>query len=187
MIKVNLIVDHSSRTRKIVVAPTVSRVGLVYAAVFALALAGIGAYWHQLDREINALTQTRDQRRIENARLQELKKKITELEKLKQLHQSRIEVIEKLKNSQSGPVLLLSDVIKSIPREGALWLTGLDQKGDHVQIAGYAQRGDVIPDFMSNLSQTGIFKSVELLVLQEEKDAAKFSLVCITAPKVQSE
>jgi Tfp pilus assembly protein PilN len=187
MIKVNLIVDHSSRTRKIVVAPTVSRMGLVYAAVLMVVAAGVGAYWYSLDREIRELSQTRDQRRMENARLQDLKKKITELEKLKQLHQSRIEVIEKLKDSQSGPVLLLNDVIRSIPREAQMWLTSLDQKGDHVQIAGFAQRGDIIPDFMSNLSRTGLFKSVELLLIQEDKDAAKFSLVCITGRKAQSE
>jgi len=183
MIKVNLITDQTLRSRKLSVAPTVSRMGLVFAAVLLLTGTALAAYWFTLSREITGLTVTRDELRAESLRLAELRKKLFEFEKLKQVRESRIEVIEKLKDFQTGPVLLLNHVIHSIPQDAQLWLTGLDQKGEKVQIAGYAVRSDVIPDFMVNLSSNGIFKSVELELIQEDKEAAKFSLVCLTAQK----
>jgi Tfp pilus assembly protein PilN len=186
MIKVNLITDHTYRARKVAVRPSVSRIGLIFAAVLLLTLASLAGFWYMLDREVGTLTSTRDRLKVESARLQELKKKLVEYEKLKSLRQSRIDVIERLKDSQTGPVLLLNGVIKSIPRNGELWLTTVDQKGDRIQIAGMAVRSDVLPDFMSNLAATGLFKSVELEVLQEDKETtAKFSLVCTTARKTQ--
>lgn len=187
MIKVNLISDHTVHVRRVSVKPTVSRMGLVFAAVLLVTVAGLGAYWYTLNRQVNTLTATRDQLRAEDQRLRGLKNKLTQFEKMKQVRQSRIDVIEKLKESQTGPVLLLNHVIQSIPRDAQLWLIGLDQKGERVQIAGFALHSTVIPDFMSNLSANGVFKSVELELIQEDKEAAKFSLVCITAQKKQAE
>jgi Tfp pilus assembly protein PilN len=185
MIKVNLITDHTFRARKVTVRPAVSRIGLLFAAVLLLTLASIGGFWYLLDREVGTLSLTRDRLKVENARLQELKKKLKDYETLKALRQSRIDVIEKLKESQTGPVLLLNGVIKSIPRQGELWLTTLDQKGDRIQIVGLALRADILPDFMSNLAATGLFKSVDLELMQEDKETAKFSLLCTAARKTK--
>jgi Tfp pilus assembly protein PilN len=96
-------------------------------------------------------------------------------EKLKQLRQSRIDVIEKLKENQTGPVLLLNSVIQSIPRDGVLWLTAMTQKSDKIKIVGFTQQTEVIPDFMSNLTASGIFKSVDLEMIDSQKEASKFS------------
>ena len=183
MIKVNLIVDHTGRGRKISVKPTVSRMGLAYTAALLVTAAGLGAYWYVLNRQVNTLTASRDQLRAEDQRLKGLKAKLVQLEKMKQVRQSRIDVIEKLKESQTGPVLLLNHVIESIPRDGQLWLSALSQKGERVTIAGFALHSDVLPDFMSNLAAGNVFKSVELELVQEDKDAARFSLVCMTTQK----
>lgn len=187
MIRVNLLRDSAPRTRKITVAPTVSRTGLAIVSAFILLVGGLGFWWFYVDRQVRTLTETRDRLRVENARLQALKQEIVTYEKLKKLRQSRVDVIEKLKEFQSGPVALLNDVIRSIPHEGNVWLTVLDQKGDKIQIAGYAQRGESIPDFMSNLAGTGYFESVDLEVVQEENNAAKFSLMCLGTRKLPAE
>jgi len=183
MIKVNLIVDHTARGRRVSVKPTVSRMGLVYTAALLVTAAGLGAYWYVLNRQVNTLTATRDQLRAEDQRLKGLKAKLEQYEKMRQVRQSRIDVIEKLKESQTGPVLLLNHVIQSIPRDGQMWLSTLSQKGERVTISGFALHSDVIPDFMSNLATTNVFKSVELELIQEDKDAARFSLVCMTTQK----
>ncbi len=187
MIKVNLIHDHSGRIRRVSVTPSISRMGLVFAAVLVLSVAGLSGYWYILNRQISTLTDTRDRLKAEDERLRGLKLKLAQYEKLKQIRQSRIDVIEKLKEFQTGPVQLLNHVIASIPRDSQLWLTSLEQKGDRVQILGYAAHSDVLPDFMVNLSDKSIFKSVELELIQEDKEAAKFSLVCTTAQKKGAE
>ena len=187
MIRVNLLRDQTLRVRKPVIHPTVSRMGLVLLVLLALLVAALGLWWYSVDHQIKSLAVTRDKLRVENARLTSLKKEIGEFEKLKRLRESRIDVIEKLKEHQSDPVILLNYIIRSVPREPALWLTLLDQKGERIQIVGYAERNDAIPDFMNNLSQTGFFRSVDLESIEEEKDAAKFSLTCIHTRKLPTE
>lgn len=191
MIKVNLLRDQAARVTRQVVAPSVSHSGLLVLAGILVLAGALAAWWYSTNREISRLTATREKLRVEDKRLQALKKEITEFEKVKQLLEGRIQVIGMLKEAQTGPVQLLNHVIQSIPRDASLWLTLLDQKGEKIQIVGYSQRGESIPDFMINLAAGGLFKSVDLEVLQVEKEkereASRFSLICTSARKVPTE
>ena len=184
MIKVNLLRDQTAHIKKaaVTVKPEVSRTGLIVFAIMGVTVLGLGGYWYYLDGEIKRFTGTRNTLKAENERLQALKKEVEKFERLKKLRQMRIETIEKLKDSQTGPVLLLNNVIQSVPRS-ALWLTSVDQKGDRVQVVGYAFASETIPDFMTNLSRTGFFNSVDLELMEEERDATRFSLTCNTKKK----
>jgi len=183
MIKVNLLKDQTVRSRRTILTPHVSRTGLIAVSVFILLVGGIAGSWFYVHRQIQTLTETRDRLRVEDARLQELKKQITEYEKLKRLRQARIGVIEKLKDNQTGPVQLLNGVIHSMPGDGSLWLNLLDQKGDRTQIRGFTLRNESVADFMANLSATGLFKSVDLELIESQKDASKFSVVCVNGKR----
>ncbi len=189
MIKVNLLREHTGRprARKIITAPTVSRTGIYAAILFTITAVGIGGWWYYISGQIRTLQASRERLRLENVRLQSLKKQITEYEKLKKQLQGRIEVIEQLQENQSSPVLLLNHVIQSIPRDSSLWLTVLQQKGDQVQITGFSPKADAIPDFMTNLGATGFFKTVDLESFEDQKEAAKFNLVCSIRRKASKE
>ena len=187
MIKVNLLREQSTRVRKVSVKPTVSRSGLALLAAFIILLSGLGAWWYSVDRQVKSLTVTRDRLRAENDRLKAMKKELEHFEKMKQLRQSRIEVIEKLKENQTGPVFLLNHLIHSMPRDSSVWLTLLDQRGDRVLIRGYALRNEAVADVMSNLAATGFFKSVDLESLVSDKEASKFSLICLSTRKLPAE
>ncbi len=181
MIKVNLLKDQASRTRKIMVAPKATSLGLMFLAALAIVAVGLGATWYYLHTQIADLSASRDRLRVENLRLQGIKKQIDQFEKMKLERQSRIDIIEQLKANQKGPVLLLNHLIRCIPTSAALWLTSLEQKGDQIRIMGLTTRGETIPDFMSNLSATGIFRTVDLELYEDkDKDAAKFTLLCVT-------
>lgn len=187
MIKVNLLKDHAIRPRKTPATPKASRMGLILLSIVVLVAGAMGFWTLRVRRQVQTGKERREELRREEARLQTLKKEITKFEKLKQQRQSRIDVIEKLKANQTGPVLLLNKVIQSIPRDGALWLTSLSQKSETIKIIGYTQHTEVIPDFMSNLMTCGIFQSVDLELIEAQKDASKFSLVCISGKKPQAE
>jgi len=188
MIKVNLLRDHTVPTRHIAVAPTTSPLGWIMLAVLALVLACLWGTWFYLHNQVAELTVSRDRLTVENTRLQGLRKQIDQFEKMKLERQSRIEIIKQLKSNQTGPVLLLNHVIHCIPASAVLWLTALDQKGDQIRITGFTARGETIPDFMSNLSATGFFKTVDLeLYEDQQKEAAKFTLVCVNARKTRTE
>ncbi len=187
MIKVNLLTDQTVKARKAFAGPTVSRMGLVFLAMFLLAAGGMGAWYFYLSHQIKTCKQKVRVLRAEEARLQELKEEIEWYEKLKQQRMNRIQVIEQLKSNQRGPVLLLNSIIQSMPRDGLMWLTNLTQKEGRVRIVGYTQHTEVIPDFMSNLSASGIFQTVDLELIESQKEASKFSLICTYSTKEQVE
>ncbi len=187
MIKVNLLRDQTSRVRRNFVKPTVSRTGLIFAAIFIVVAGGIAAWWLYLDRQIQSYTEERNELRIREARLQSLNKEIEKFKQMKQLRLDRINVIEQLKEAQTGPVMLLNHVLQSIPQNGLLWLTQLTQKEDQVKIIGFALQTETIPDFMSNLSANGYFQTVDLESIESQKEASKFSLLCLSAKKRQAE
>lgn len=183
MIKVNLLTDQTSKPRKRMVAPEVSRGGLALVAGFIVLVGLIGGAWYYVSSEIARLEAKQVSLKAEAARLQALKLEIEKYEQDKRLLEGRIEVIEKLKENQSGPLLLINHLIQSMPADGTLWLTLVDQKGDRVQIKGLSARSEAIPDFMSSLGRTGFFKTVDLELLEDDKDTARFSLICITVRK----
>lgn len=186
MIKVNLLRGQGGRVRKApVLRPSVSRTGLLFASVLLTVVAALAGTWYYFQHRIQTLTETRDLLRVENAKLLQWKKEIAELEKLKKLRERRIEIIEQLKTSQTGPVTLLNHIIASMPRDNSVWLTVLDQKADRIQIGGYTVRNESLPDFMTNLMASGYFMTVDLELFEEakESDAGRFSLVCTSNQK----
>jgi len=188
MIKVNLLKDQTTSTRRTVIKPQSSRFGLLILTAMAVVVAGIGITRFYLVRQVQELAVDRNRLNTENERLKGLRKQIDEYEKMLAERQSRIGIIEQLKLNQTGPVLLLNRVVHSIPSGAVLWLTALDQKGDQVRITGFTARGETVPDFMSNLSATGFFKSVDLELYEDvQKDAAKFILVCVNTPRMSTE
>jgi Tfp pilus assembly protein PilN len=182
VIKVNLLREQAPRAKKAVAAvtPTVSRSGLVFVAIFVVLAGALGGAWYYYRHQIQVLTAQRNRLRIENARVQQWKKDIGEFEKLKQLLEKRVAVIEELKQSQTGPVRLLNTIIQSTPKDDSVWLTLLDQKPDRVQITGFILRNESLPDFMNNLMASGYFTSVDLDLFEAAKDksSSKFVLTC---------
>ncbi len=183
MIKVNLLRDQATQTKRAVYAPEVSNMGILLFSALGIIGLCLWLWWFYLDSSISELTVRREQLQEESQRLQALHQEIDKYEKLKQLTESRIDIIETLKENQTGPVLLMNHVIRSIPRETSIWLNLLNQKGDQVEIKGYALKSESIPDFMTNLGRTGIFETVDLEVIEDNQDAQRFALRCKTKQK----
>jgi Tfp pilus assembly protein PilN len=187
MIKVNLLKDQTVRVHKSFAKQKVSRIGLIYIAIF-LITGGIMGTWHMIiSRQIDSRTITRDKLRRDETRLQNLKVQVASYEKLKQQCQNRIDLIEKLKGNQSGPVLLLNTIIQGIPRNHDFWLTNLEQKEGSVQIVGLTRSPETIPALLTNLTTSGIFASVDLEVVERQDDVSKFSISCLNINKSKAE
>jgi Tfp pilus assembly protein PilN len=181
MIKVNLLKDPIDRTRKTSVKSPTSRTGPILIVFIVLVVGLMGAWYYVVNDQKNELTEYRNKLKAEEARLQTLKAKLDKYEEDKKRIQSRIDVIERLKEQQTGPVLLLNHVLHSIPRNRLLWLTSLIQRDSDVKIVGQTQQIEAIPDFMTNLAETGFFQSVDLEEITTQNDASKFSLRCVSA------
>ena len=181
MIKVNLLKDPTVRTHKTYVKPATARTGPWLVAFIVLVVAAMGSWYFFVNNQKKELTTQRDHLKAEEARLQALKVKLEKYEEDEKQMQSRITVIERLKEQQTGPVLLLNHVLHSIPRNQLLWLTSLTENDNSVKIVGLTQKIEAIPDFMTNLAETGFFRSVDLEMIESQDDASKFSLLCMSA------
>jgi Tfp pilus assembly protein PilN len=181
MIRVNLLKDPTARSRRTVVKPKMSRTGPAVIALIVLVAAAMGGWYYYLNTQKTKLTERKHDLVIQETRLNDLKSQLAQYEKDKLDRQNRIEVIEELKERQTGPVQLMNHLLESIPENRLLWLTAVNQKDDRVQIVGYAQQIEAIPDFMTNLANNNLFQSVDLETIESSKDASRFSLLCTSA------
>jgi Tfp pilus assembly protein PilN len=178
MIRVNLMRDRTTGFPSKFAAPAAARTGVIYALILLLATGGMAAWHCRVNRQVAAAVKKRAGLQARETRLHEVEKEIEEFQKTTKLLQNRVEAIERLKESQTVPALLLGTVLESIPQRGNLWLISLIQNSDNTKIVGFAQQTEAVPDLMSNLISSGIFEAVELEGIENHKEASEFSLLC---------
>ena len=107
--------------------------------------------------------------------LQAIKAQVDALEKKRETFQRKVDLIERLKAEQSGPVHMLDEVSKSLP--DFVWLSGLDQAGDRIRFSGQSSGLTSVADFISALQRTGWFPQVDLLSSSEGNNIITYALV----------
>jgi Tfp pilus assembly protein PilN len=98
-------------------------------------------------------------------------------------YKRRVDVIDGLRQNQSGPVNLLAMMGETVNNTEAVWLTKMDDTGPIVKLEGTALSTDAVANLIANLQKTGYFKTVEIdETFQDEtiKDmqAFQFTLNC---------
>jgi type IV pilus assembly protein PilN len=174
MIKVNLLpVKQGKKPSK---KPTAAArkielpIAWIVAGVAFVALNALGAYFFHstlqkrvdsLQRQIEEVNQTILQLNIDIRKVEEARKKKDEL-------QQKINIIENLKQGQTGPVAVLDQVAASIPQPSRLWLTDMSQAGAKLNMTGVASGDEEIAKFMRELEKSAMFHSVELSSVTQE-------------------
>ena len=126
------------------------------------------AYWYRLDKEkhsIAAKMQVAEQR---NRELADVKARYLERQRQAESYKRRVDVIDKLRASQSGPVNLLNT---------------MKDQGTSVDIEGMALSADAVASLIRNLQKTGYFKNIEIKETfqddsYKEMQAFQFTLTC---------
>lgn len=136
-----------------------------------------GWYW-SVAGQLNEKMVRRQALQQEHIELQGVLAEIDQFEKQRQQLEERIKIIEELKQSQKGPVVLMNGVISSIPKDPVLWLTSLSQDGESVSIEGRALTVPSIADFIGALDLRAAFENVELEYWEEDEDSIKFKISC---------
>jgi type IV pilus assembly protein PilN len=122
-------------------------------------------------RELDTKIAAAEQRQRE---LQEIKRQVDALELKRATFQRKVDLIERLKAEQSGPVHMLDEVSKALP--DFVWLTSLDQTGTAVRFAGQSNGLTSVADFISNLERSGWFPSVDLASSTEATNIITYAL-----------
>ena len=181
MIKVNLLKDHSAPVEKklpIIATPKMSWIGYAYIAAVIVVVVALGYLWNASGNAIKEATAENQRQEDEVKAMESLRKQFVELERKTQERQTKINIIEKLLESQKGPVKLLNVVIQSVPQNRDIWLTSLEQTNNGVTVKGTTRNPEVLPDFMDSLTKSGIFASVDIEQIERREETSNFSIIC---------
>jgi type IV pilus assembly protein PilN len=163
MIRVNLTgAERAAQKRKV---STPSAPGAVQAYLF-LALFGGGAallcaalWWYESAkiRDLDGRITVAEKRQKE---LQAIKVQVDALEAKRATFQKKVDLIERLKAEQTGPVHMLDEISKALP--DFVWLTAMDQTGPTVKFTGESTGLTSIADFIAAMERSGWFPNVDL-------------------------
>jgi type IV pilus assembly protein PilN len=140
-------------------------------------------YWYRLDKEKQSIAAKMQVAQRRNAELADVKARYLERQKQAEMYKRRVDVIDKLRASQSGPVNLLNTIGDTINGTEAVWLNTMKDQGGSVDIEGMALSADAVASLILNLQKTGYFKNIEIKeTFQDdtfkEMQAFQFTLTC---------
>jgi len=154
----------------------------VLVIVVIVGLVNLG-YWHHLDRlgkDIDVKMKVAEQR---NRELADVKARFLERQNQANAYKRRVDVIDGLRQSQTGPVNLMAMMGETINNTEAVWLNKMDDQGTSVNLEGTALSTDAVANLIANLQKTGFFKNVEIKETYQdeqikEMQAFQFTLSC---------
>jgi Tfp pilus assembly protein PilN len=140
-------------------------------------------YWYRLDKEKQSIAAKMQVAQRRNAELADVKARYMERQRQAETYKRRVDVIDKLRASQSGPVNLLNTIGDTINGTEAVWLNTMKDQGGSVDIEGMALSADAVASLILNLQKTGYFKNIEIKeTFQDdtfkEMQAFQFTLTC---------
>jgi len=180
MIKINLVAE--ARAEKVARKPIVSlgvqglnNIILVAMLVLGLGVVGV-TYW----RLSSTLSGIEKEIAVNQKEFERLKPIIAEVDAFKKNNaelKHRIEVIEKLKADQYGPVRIMDEVSKALP--DLLWLTDLNLAGNTITLKGRALNENAVANFISNLDASPYFAEPTLRIMaQDNQGVFSFDMAC---------
>jgi type IV pilus assembly protein PilN len=153
------------------------------AAVLVIAGAVNYGYWYQLDREKKAIEVKTRVAEQKNRELADIKVRYMERQKQADNYKRRVDVIDQLRQNQTGPLNLLAMIGDTVNSTEAVWLNSMQDQGANVAIDGTALSSDAVANLISNLQKTGYFKNIEIKESYQDEQvkdmqAFQFTLTC---------
>jgi type IV pilus assembly protein PilN len=185
MIRINLLPFRAARKRE-----NIKRQVTVYTLSVILLLVAMVYVFLQLDGRLSdvkaqetQLNQALAKHRKTIARINELKKKIKVIEQ-------KLDVMQKLEAGKQGPVRLLDELAKAVPKD-RLWLSAMAESEGNLTLTGSARDNETVAEFMTNLENSPIVLSVDLQSSQSTTvqgvSLSNFSLKCRVDPSGKGE
>jgi Tfp pilus assembly protein PilN len=151
--------------------------------IVLLAVSANGLYWYRLDRQSQSLAKRMQVAEQRNRELADVKARYLERQREADNYKRRVDVIDQLRASQSGPVELLNTIGDTVNGTEAVWLSTMKDMGTSVDIEGMALSTDAVASLIHNLEKTGRFSNVEIKeTFQDDQvkdmQAFQFTLTC---------
>ncbi len=148
--------------------------------VAGLVNAGI---WYRLDREKKQIAVAMQKAEQKNRELADIKVRYLERQRQADAYKRRVDVIDQLRNDQTGPLSLLAMIGDTVNGTEAVWLNSMQDQGASIAIDGTALSSDAVANLITNLQKTGFFKNIEIKETYQDEavrdmQAFQFTLTC---------
>lgn len=140
-------------------------------------------YWYRLEQQGKAIAAQMKVAELKNRELADVKARFLERQTQADNYKRRVDVIDGLRQNQTGPVNLLAMLGETVNNTEAVWLSKMDDTGPAVRLEGTALSTDAVANLIANLQKTGFFRNVEIdETWQDEQikdmQAFQFTLNC---------
>jgi Tfp pilus assembly protein PilN len=191
MIKINLLENSKGKSKRGGGGPSMPTMEMgdmgspklkILAVLVIAGLFNLG-YWYRLDHQSKAIAAKMKVAEQKNHELADVKSRFLERQTQANNYKRRVDVIDGLRQNQTGPVTLLAMLGETVNNTEAVWLSKMDDSGPSVNLEGTALSTDAVANLIANLQKTGFFKTVEIKeTFQDDtiKDmqAFQFTLTC---------
>jgi len=164
MIKINLLPTKKKAPKKVI---NLQQQLILAVLVLVIVGMGMGYYWVKQKERISELEGQKASAEKKIAEQDNLLKEVKNVEDERKKVAEKIEIIEKLKKNQAGPVHLLDVVSTSLPK--SVNIASLSESNGNVSIDGEAFTNEDVVRFIENLKSSPLLMSVMLLETSESK------------------
>lgn len=160
---------------------------LLIALVVLLIVGGLNYfYFRKINNDAAKLQDELKQADKQISTLSQVKTAYLEKQKQHDALKHRFDVIDQLRNNQTGPVTLLNTISNTVNNTEAVWLNTMRDEGNNITLEGVALNNVSLANLMENLRKTDQFQSVEMKeTFQDDsiKDIQSFSFVLVCEKK----
>jgi len=154
MIRINLLGDETAIDN----SGRMYLFGYVAALVVTVIVAVV--LQHVTSGEIDLLTEENQGKETELARLKKVTDEVRGLEGKRNELNDKLVLIATLKRSKTGPVRVLDDLNRAMPKKA--WLSEVKETSGTLRMTGLALDNPTIADFMKDLESSDYFDNVDL-------------------------
>jgi Tfp pilus assembly protein PilN len=191
MIKINLLENSKGKNKRGGSSPSMPSMEMgdmgspklkILVVLVIAGLVNLG-YWYRLDHQAKAIAAHMKVAEQKTHELADVKARYLERQTQADNYKRRVDVIDGLRQSQTGPVNLLAMLGETVNNTEAVWLNKMDDQGPNVSLEGMALSTDAVANLIANLQKTGYFKSVEIKETYQDEQikdmqAFQFTLTC---------
>lgn len=175
MIKINLLPTKKKPPKKVIDLQQQLLLGFL---ILVLVLMAMAFFWKRQKGQIAALQKEKVSAEARIRSQDKILNEVKDVEEQRQNVAEKIDVIEKLKKNQAGPVRLLDEISKALPMN--VNLTSLVESDNNINIEGEAFTNDDVVRFVDNLKASPYLSGVMLLetsqIKREALDIYKYKL-----------
>jgi Tfp pilus assembly protein PilN len=139
--------------------------GLIIIVLAGIALVLAAGWWFITDRTLANRKQQVAVRAAEAAKLEAIIKEVEDFQKRKDSLQNRIDLINRLKQNQKGPVRIMDQISRDLP--DLVWLDKMSVAGNHIVLNGRSLNPNAIANYVENIKNDPYFEEPELGTVSE--------------------